>query len=641
MLNVICVRHGTKYSADYVTKLHAMVARNITLGTEGRFICFTDQPDELPGHIITKPLPEGVAGWWCKLWLFSAGLFDEGDRVLFFDLDTVIVGDLDAIAKYDGEFAILQDFYRPQGWQSAVMAWRAGFGAHIWENWVAAGRPEVEGGDQAWIEECQRPIGHTWQNLFPGLFCSYKVHCHPFPPDGASVVVFHGEPRPDNCGRPWVDAIWSEGDTGHFQLAMIANVGLDQIREQSRLSAARGFARLTSKPGHDRPIVIVGGGPSLRDPITMAELRRRIAEGCAVWALNGTYEWLAGQGISADAFVILDARAENAKFALGVSPQATAYVASQCHPDVYDALSPDQIIRFDLDIMGDCGTTVGTHAILIAFVEGYREIHLYGFDSSYRDSEGHAYKQDLNSSERIVDAHVGNRVFRAAPWMVRQAQDFETIARDVAAAGGSIIVHGDGLLPEMARILANPEPMGPEIRAKEVLSRLEMSNPTGAEIGVFGADMSCHLLARDDLTLFMVDAWEGGGASYHGDSGDWHAGLAQEKQDAYCDLARSRVAFAGERARIIRARSVDAAAQIADASLDFVFIDADHGYEGCSADIAAWWPKVKAGGLVGGHDYENTDFPKFGVTRAVNEFATSIGQVVDLGDNFTWFLTRT
>lgn len=638
MLDIVCVRQGTKYGPEYVRKLYAMVARNIMMGTEGRFICFTDQPDDLGPHIETRPLPEGVIGWWAKLWLFSRGLFEENDRVIYFDLDTVIVGDLDPIVQYDREFAILQDVYRPQSWQSSVMAWRAGFGHHIWEDWIAAGRPETDGGDQEWIERCQRPHAHILQALYPGLFCSYKEHCHPFPPEGTSVVVFHGDPKPHDCGTPWVDAMWSEGDTGHFQLAMIANVGLAQIREQSKKSAARNLARLTSKPKHDGKVVIVGGGPSLRDALSLVEIRRHAAQGAEIWGLNGSYDWLMGQGITPDAFVILDARADNARFALGISPKSRSYVASQCHPDVYDALSPDQVIRFDLDIMGDCGTTVGTHAILIGFVEGYREIHLYGFDSSYRDGEGHAYKQDLNASERIVDAHLAGKTFRAAPWMVRQAQDFEGIARDVTAAGGIIVVHGDGLLPEMARQMAKPT--AADLRAHAILSRLVAAeNPIGAEIGVFGGDLSARLLARPDLQLIMVDSWEGEGAAYQKDSGDWHAGLSQPKQDNYFAMARNAVGFADGRAEIIRGRSVEAAKTIEDGSLDFVFIDADHSYEGCKADIVAWWPKIKAGGLLSGHDYENEAFPKFGVTRAVHEFV-SLGHALDLGENFTWFVRK-
>lgn len=641
MLNVVCVRQGTKYSPDYVTKLYAMVARNITRGVEGRFICFTDQPDEYPGLIITKSLPPDTTGWWSKLYLFSSGLFDDGDRILYFDLDTVIVGDLDAISQYDGEFAILQDFYRPKGWQSSVMGWRAGFGSYIWESWLEAGRPEIEGGDQAWIEKCQRPLGQLWQHLYPGLFCSYKADCTPFPPDNASVVVFHGEPRPDNCGRPWVEAMWSEGDTGHFQLAMVANVTLDQIREQSSSSAARSLKRITSQAAHDKPVAIIGGGPSLADQITLVEIQRRIAEGCAIWALNGTYRWLVEHQIIPDALVILDARQDNVRFAYNVSPDTTVYVSSQCHPAVYDALLPKQIVRFDLEVMGDCGTTVGTHALCLAFVEGFRKIHLYGYDSSYRGDEGHAYQQSLNASERIVDAHAGDRVFKSAPWMVRQAQDFDPIARIIASEGGEIIVHGDGLLPYVAWMMANPAPTGPSIRAGEVLKRLNGTlHPVGAEIGVFGGDMSAQLLARDNLSLLMVDSWEGEGKSYARPSGDWHEGLSQEQQDAFYRRAVGTVKFAGERAHIRRARSSEAVKDVATGMLDFVFIDADHSYPGCLADILNWWPKVKPGGFIGGHDYNNTDFPEFGVNRAVDEFAELIGQELDLGDNFTWFLRK-
>lgn len=58
----------------------------------------------------------------------------------------------------------------------------------------------------------------------------------------------------------------------------------------------------------------------------------------------------------------------------------------------------------------------------------------------------------------------------------------------------------------------------------------------------------------------------------------------------------------GERCIIIRNDSVSAAEQIEDNSLDFVFIDADHTYEGVKRDVEAWLPKVKGGGMVLGHD---------------------------------------
>jgi predicted O-methyltransferase YrrM len=88
---------------------------------------------------------------------------------------------------------------------------------------------------------------------------------------------------------------------------------------------------------------------------------------------------------------------------------------------------------------------------------------------------------------------------------------------------------------------------------------------------------------------------------------------------------------------VVRERST-VAAQNLTVPYDFVFLDADHSYEGCKADIAAWAPKIKPGGWLGGHDYENKAFPKFGVTQAVNEYASAAGLPVELGENFCWFI---
>jgi cephalosporin hydroxylase len=68
----------------------------------------------------------------------------------------------------------------------------------------------------------------------------------------------------------------------------------------------------------------------------------------------------------------------------------------------------------------------------------------------------------------------------------------------------------------------------------------------------------------------------------------------------------------------IRDESTHAALQYYDKSLDFVFIDGSHLYEAVKADIAAWLPKVKTGGYIGGHDFGNPE--EFnGVQKAVTE----------------------
>jgi hypothetical protein len=299
-------------------------------------------------------------------------------------------------------------------------------------------------------------------------------------------------------------------------------------------------------------------------------------------------------------------------------------------------LAQRKIVRVDLDVMGDCGTTVGTHAIAIAFTEGFREIHLYGYDSSYRGEAGHVYEQVMNGDERIVDAHVGDRAFRAAPWMVRQAQDFEGLAAALVAAGASITVHGDGLLPYLAQQMAALP--AAQVRAQEILKRLPAGPVSGAEIGVFRGEMSAALLAREDLSLLLVDSWEADGAAYVSECGDWHAGLSEERQDGFYEQALKAVAFAANRAKVVRERSFDVSLKTPDQSLDFVFIDADHSYDGCQSDIRGWLLKVKPGGLLGGHDYDNPDYPEFGVKRAVDEYASEMGLAVELGENLTWFM---
>ena len=65
-----------------------------------------------------------------------------------------------------------------------------------------------------------------------------------------------------------------------------------------------------------------------------------------------------------------------------------------------------------------------------------------------------------------------------------------------------------------------------------------------------------------------------------------------------------------------RMTSIDASNTYADNSLDFVFIDANHTYESVKEDIVAWWPKVKLGGIISGHDYH---IGAMGVIQATNE----------------------
>jgi hypothetical protein len=66
----------------------------------------------------------------------------------------------------------------------------------------------------------------------------------------------------------------------------------------------------------------------------------------------------------------------------------------------------------------------------------------------------------------------------------------------------------------------------------------------------------------------------------------------------------------------IQALSLDAVKNYQDKSLDFIFIDGDHNYEGIKKDLIAWRPKMKDGAIMAGDDYN----PSWGVIQAVDEF---------------------
>lgn len=648
MLHICCIRAGDHFSPAYVTNLKDMVARNLEAGFPGRFVCFTDRPEDLPDDIETAPLPADLPGWWSKLALFREGLFPTGDRVLFLDLDTLITGAFDRLAAYDGPFAILRDFYRPNGFQSSIMAWQAGEQTEIWNSYERAGCPmDNPGGDQAWIElhACKGRV-RLLQTLFPGMYVSYK-QSRGIPAE-ASVVVFHGRPRPHEVTEGWVPRVWCEGGISHAELKAVCNTAQEALLANVKAACARDLRWFEAAEDHDRHIAIIGGGPSVVDMIE--EIRWRQSVGQDVWVLNNAHKALDGADIRYDAQVLLDARPDTADF---IAHQAgMCFVASQCDPAVFRELRDQRVTLWHVNSPGmpellvqekdrlayliGGGTTVGMNAIALAFARGYRKIHLYGFDSCYRDGEHHAYPQALNDGERHSEVLYGDKTYICAPWMVGQAQEFAEMAPAYEADGCTITVHGSGLLPDIARDLACVQTPAQQ-RAAEILSRVGVG-ARGIEIGVFAGDLSRELLKADpDLNLIMIDSWEGDGQAYLGDSGDWHATLPQCAQDDFLVKTQKRVAFANGRAQIIRKRSTDALADVPDRSCDFVFIDADHSYEGCRADIDGWARKLRPGGWLGGHDYQNTDFEKFGVTRSVDEFVARSALQLETGQNFCWF----
>lgn len=141
------------------------------------------------------------------------------------------------------------------------------------------------------------------------------------------------------------------------------------------------------------------------------------------------------------------------------------------------------------------------------------------------------------------------------------------------------------------------------------------------EVGSLLGSSICYLThasieANKNIKIYAIDTWEGE------DNNSAHAQLVRSLGGA--DGFYNKFIENMQEARIhkivnaIRMRSVEAAKEFSNECINFCFLDAGHTYSDIHADIEAYWPKIKKGGILAGHDYhEGND-----VVRAVNEFVS-------------------
>jgi cephalosporin hydroxylase len=132
----------------------------------------------------------------------------------------------------------------------------------------------------------------------------------------------------------------------------------------------------------------------------------------------------------------------------------------------------------------------------------------------------------------------------------------------------------------------------------------------GVEVGVHHGEYSEIILEKwQGKMLFLVDIWKYSQKNKNGDQ--------------IMNNAKIRLSRFSKRFTMIRKPSVEAANEFINNSLDFAYIDACHTYEHVKADIQAWYPKIKSGGILCGHDYcppKHIGTTKFGIVQAVNQF---------------------
>ena len=160
-----------------------------------------------------------------------------------------------------------------------------------------------------------------------------------------------------------------------------------------------------------------------------------------------------------------------------------------------------------------------------------------------------------------------------------------------------------------------------------------------AEIGVWqGVSTRWLLTCMPFLHMTLVDPFATGGSELNPSWTDSFAGCSQEQIDKQYDIVKGIAALFEPRATIHRMTSVQAAPLVPDGSLDLVFIDGDHSYDGVRKDIAAWKSKVRPGGFLSGHDYKPSGVGHYGqnVGRAVDEFRDATGWKLEVRLGKVW-----
>jgi len=170
-----------------------------------------------------------------------------------------------------------------------------------------------------------------------------------------------------------------------------------------------------------------------------------------------------------------------------------------------------------------------------------------------------------------------------------------------------------------------------EVLCKVILGECGGGPLTGAEVGSWRGQNARSLLANiPRLRLLCVDPWR----SFDDYEAEGMIGHSDEEWDAAHTACCWAVHPFNGRGRVMRATSLEAAECVAD-TFDFVFIDGNHSYGHVRADIAAWRPKLKPGGLLCGHDFHME-----GVRRAVTEACPDVQGGRDENAHVWWVTPR-
>lgn len=317
--------------------------------------------------------------------------------------------------------------------------------------------------------------------------------------DGFRITSSRAEPLPE---EKLVDFSGQKYTTARDLVGASGGRILDwKLLEHLQSARERNWPMVKVREHVGGTVAVCGSGPSMGNHEILRELRTVQRKGGKVHAINRCHDFLLTKGIKPDSASLLDPIPHVADY---IKPRKDVeyFIGFQCHPDTFDvfdkadiqkyiwycrtsALIDSQLTPQELAYAVPSRTsTNGLRSVMLGYMRGFREFHFFGFDSCYEtyvndkgvqqialspDGKGklHAHAKpetvhDVKSTKIVQQSADGNRVVYEKDYftnsaMLAQADEFTILVDDLRQGiiGGfmddiSIIVHGDGLIPDIA-----------------------------------------------------------------------------------------------------------------------------------------------------------------------------------------------
>lgn len=163
-------------------------------------------------------------------------------------------------------------------------------------------------------------------------------------------------------------------------------------------------------------------------------------------------------------------------------------------------------------------------------------------------------------------------------------------------------------------------------QSAEFVSQLNSEPLIIAEVGVENGTNALAMLKNLNVKrLYLIDPYE----KYQ----DVSVSFSKERMDKVYFAMFKRLESFFDKVVLIMKSSIFASALFPDEFFDYVYIDANHRYEEVSKDIKSWFPKIKIGGILGGHDHAVSQCE---VKKAVDEFIKQQKINLSEGRNDWW-----